>query len=246
MKKIIIVVLLCFSAVCINAAPNELLIGVENAEYPPFYFTKDGKLTGICTDLVNEAASMLGMKTVYNDYPWKRMLNKAKFGEIDAVMPVFKTKERMVYLYYPESELTHEENVFFIKRGSGIKYKGDFRNLKPYEIGVVQGKSYGELFDRVNYFKKQTAVNGLIQMRQFKIGRFQVGIGNKDVVKNYASKQGILKNIIFLTPLVTKEPLYIGFSKIKGPKVAKRFSNAINKLKLTGKYQQILRKYNVE
>ena len=239
-------ILFSIITVCLNAEPNEILIGIEDADYPPFYFTENGTLKGICIDIVDEAASMLEMKTVYKSYPWKRMLYNAKFGEVDAVMPVFKTRERTEYLYYPDSDLIFEENVFFTKKGSGIKYGGEFQNLKPYKIGVVLGKSYGESFDSIKYFKKQIAINGLMQMNQFVVGRYQVGIGNTYVIKYFARKKGILDNIIFLKPSVTKSPLYVGFSKLKGPKIAQRFSVTIKKLKHTRNYQQILSKYDVK
>jgi len=72
---------------------GDLLIGT-GVGYPPYYFVKNNKSTGLCVEVINRTAHSLGMGVIYKHYPWKRMLYSGKVGLVDAVMPLFKTPER--------------------------------------------------------------------------------------------------------------------------------------------------------
>ena len=143
-----------------NLSAGELIIGTSTG-YPPYYFVENGKLAGVCVEVINQTAQLLGMQTVYKQYPWKRMLHSGKTGKVDAVMPLFKTPERELFLLFPEIEIAMEENSFFTRQDSGIHFSGTFKNIKPYPIGVVADYSYGREFDRAGYLKKITAKNDL-------------------------------------------------------------------------------------
>ena len=72
--------------------------------------------------------------------------------------------------------------------------------------------------------------------------RCQIGIGNLLVLKHFSRKMGLAIKI--LEPNVSRDPLFIGFTKIKdNQNLVKEFSGALNKLKLTEKYLDIVNKY---
>ena len=228
-----------------HAEPKEIVIGTSTG-YPPYYFKKDGKLVGVCIDIIDYIAKELGYKTSYRQFPWKRMLYNAKVGNVDAIMPLFKTKDRESFLYFPRFALALEENSFFTWKQSGINYSGNFRDLIPYKIGVVSNYSYGEAFDQVDYLIKEEAISERSLAKKFKLKRFEVGIGNRYVINFHARQLKFSKSIVFLEPSVTKDPLYIGFSKVKDHlKLMEKFNQAIEKLKLTEQYGKILKNYNI-
>ncbi len=150
---------ICMSSIA-NADQKELVIGKPDTDYPPFHWTDEsGNVTGICPDIISEAAELIGVyKITYEKYPWKRMLENAENGDVDAVMPLFNTPERSKYLFFPEEELSYEVNVFFTLQDSDIKYSGDFQELALYRIGSLRGYSYGSLFDNAD-FKREYATN---------------------------------------------------------------------------------------
>lgn len=49
----------------------------------------------------------------FTGYPWKRMLQYGKEGEVDAVMPLFQTLEQEQFLLFPKTALIDEDNRFF-------------------------------------------------------------------------------------------------------------------------------------
>ena len=250
MKKsaILAALLLTLLGVCrkpVNLYAGELLIGTSTG-YPPYYFVENGKLAGVCVEVINQTAQLLGMKTVYKQYPWKRMLHSGKTGQVDAVMPLFKTPERERFLFFPDIEIAMEENGFFTRQDAGILYSGSFKDLKPYPIGVVAGYSYGKEFDATGYLKKIVTKNDLNLMQMFKFKRFNIGLGNRHVVSYFAKKAGGIEGLVFLKPPITRDPLYIAFSKIKDHEaLATSFSITLRDFRETKAYSNILVKYGI-
>ncbi len=242
---VLLVVLLGICHPPANLLAGELVVGTSTG-YPPYYFVKNGELKGICVAVINRAAHLLGKQVVYKQYPWKRMLQYGKTGQVDAVMPLFKTTAREQFLIYPDMEIALEENSFFTRKDSGIKYTGALRDLVRHPIGVVTDYSYGEAFDSADYLEKIVTKNDLNLLYMFKFQRFAIGLGNRQVVRYFARKTGGIDDLVFLEPPITKAPLHIAFSKAKGhAQLAAAFSKALRKFKATRAYQEILEAYGV-
>jgi len=85
--------------------------------------------------------------------PWKRVLYKAKYGEIDGVMLLSKDAERKQYLLYSDVLIVDNDLIWYAperfkpKWGKNFEWK-TFVDLKPYTIGTVLGNSYGEAFQK--------------------------------------------------------------------------------------------------
>ena len=77
--------------------------------------------------------------------------------------------------------------------------------------------------------------------------RFPVGIGNRFVVAHNASLFGVPDDIAYLHPPVSREPLYMGFTK-KGEKeyLTGRFSQMLVQFKKSERYLKIIQKYGLE
>lgn len=240
LRIIIFCLVLCFGPTFSWGTGKEITVGVSTG-YPPYYYEHNGELVGVCIDLVNNVAQTLDLKITYKQYPWKRLLYNAQNGHIDAVMPLFRTAERDTFLYMENLDLVDEENSLFTWKNNKIKFDGSFENIQSYKIGVVTGYSYGEKFDRYVNFNKVVTQNDKHLVEMFKHKRFDVGIGSQDVVMFNAKKENIADQIKFLEPHITKDPLYIGFSRVKGLEdLSRQFSAALNRLKSTKEYQVIL------
>ncbi len=231
--------------IAVHGAENVITIGVSTG-YPPYYYMQDGQLVGICIDLADRVADSLGLRISYRHYPWKRLLLNAQRGTVDAIMPLFRTKEREAYLYFEGLALVAEENRFFTWKQAPIVYDGAFEPLQPFTIGVVAGYSYGRRFDAFTGLTTVTTKNDHHLVKMFKHKRFDIGIGNKDVVMFNARQEQIADRIQFLDPAVTKSSLYIGFSEAAAAeRLAERFAVALDQLKATPAYRSILEKYGL-
>jgi len=61
-----------------------LIVGT-NAEFPPFEFIQDGKLTGFDIDLVEEIAKRLGKDIEIKDMPFTSLLTQLQLGTLDVL-----------------------------------------------------------------------------------------------------------------------------------------------------------------
>ncbi len=247
MRKFIHVAFLLFFLFTLytSAWAAELVIGISSG-YPPYYYEKEGKLTGICVDQVNAVAKKMGLEVTYKVFPWKRLLFNAKKGNVDAIMPLFRTREREEYLYFDGLSLTYETNHFFTSTDALISYDGDFEDIRTYRIGVVSNYSYGNSFDNYEFSKKVVSQDDKHLVEMFMHNRFDIGVGNKYVIQFFAQKADVVDTIKFLGPHITKEMLYIGFSKIRNnAELSRKFSKTLYDFRATVEYQKLKEKYRI-
>ena len=245
MKKYLLLLLLFlllpFSS---YAEDNNLHIGISTG-YPPYYFFDDDqKAVGICIEVINHIAGQLNISVQFTSYPWKRMMYNGQEGYVDAIMPLFKTSERELFLLFPETEIIMEDNSFFTLNSNPLTYSGNLNDIIDHRIGVVESYSYGEAFDKKNIQHKTIAESGdqLIQLVLNK--RVEMGIGNTMVVTYLADKRGAADKIKFLSPPVTESPLYIGFSKKKvSADFVTQFNTSLQDFKSTKAYAELIDKY---
>ncbi len=245
MKKTVSICTLLLVCTCnflSSSIPKEIVVAYHK-NFPPYSYEENDKHKGIFPEIVIEAAKVMGIKVKLIKLPWKRMLHAARIGEVDAIMPLFKTKERMELLDYPTNGIAIRDSFFFTDKDCKINYTGDLNELKDYVIGIVEDYSHGEEFDNDNYLQKDKSSSDEALVEKFAKGRFQVGLSSKKVVKFYARKFEILDKIRFLEPHTIIDILHVGFSRKKNysKELARQFSDAIEKLGKEGKHQKILR-----
>lgn len=230
-----------------------IIDGGNNIGYPPYYYYENnsGKSPqGIVPDIIREAAKEINIHLNWESLPWNRALNQIKSGKADAMFPIMKTKIRESFLYFPKTELSYEENSFFVHKNSHINYSGNLQELSQYQIGGIETYSYGEKFDtakETGVIKLEKVFNDEQLMRMFINNRFEIGVGNKSVLLWHFKKNHPSHDVKFLLPIISRDPLFIAFSKkTKGIKViVDKFSNALTKMKTDGRLSAIHLKYGV-
>lgn len=228
-----------------HAVATELIVGVSTG-YPPYYYERNGKLTGICIDTVDAVAKSLNVRVTYKVFPWKRLLIAAKNGDVDAIMPLFRTPAREEFLYFTGLELAYETNAFFVKKGFQISYNGNFDSIAPHRIGVITEYSYGSSFDKYQHFEKVFTENEKHLITMFNHGRFDVGVGNTFVVQFYTQEADLNNSIEFLEPPITRELLYLGFSRVRqDDKLAASFATSLRSYRKTEQYRQTMALYGL-
>ncbi len=239
------VLCICLLAFHTAVLAQSLVVGISTG-YPPYYYEEDGSYTGFCIEAINAVAEQLDIKVQYSAYPWKRMILSAQKGEVDAVMPLFKTDEREKYLIFDGLELAPETNNFFVSKESKISFNDSLDDLTSYRIGVVEGYSYGSRFDDFVFPKKEITKDDKHLLEMFTHSRFDIGVGNRFVVLHYAKLAQIDHTIRFLEPSITKETLYLGFvRKHSNEHFAQEFAEALSSFKESEAYRQLIDKYGI-
>jgi polar amino acid transport system substrate-binding protein len=247
-RQVFLIFLFCtflFQSAPLSAEPKEILIATSTG-YPPFYYF-DKKIKGACPDIIESVFQKMGYQVKFMQYPWKRMLFVGKSGVVHAIMPLFKTEERKTFLHFHQNALAFEENRLFAIKPAPLKAFQSLMDLIPFNIGVVKDYSYGSTFDQADYLNKTEAKSETQLIKLIIKKRIEFGIGSKPVILHYAQESGVkVEQMQFLSPEITKDALYLGFSKAKGTeKLSLKFSETLAQFKQTSAYDQILQKYNL-
>ncbi len=193
----------------INLTPEEQAFIRENPvirvhneiDWPPFNFFEDGRPQGFSIDYMNILASMIGIKVKYVTGPtWNEFLGEMKSGDLDVMLNIVKTPERLKYLLYtkpyaynPNSILSRDvapysslEQLFgkTVALPKGFFYeeilKRDFPRIKLYLVknvaesmkAVVFGKADAALGELAvfNYLMERDMLTGLTLSGEVKLG----------------------------------------------------------------------------
>jgi polar amino acid transport system substrate-binding protein len=87
-------------------AGQKITICSDNNFWYPFTFSKDNQAAGLHIDIIAAALKNLGFEATFTPVPWKRCLDDAKAGSVDAIATASYKDERAVFLNYPEGAAT--------------------------------------------------------------------------------------------------------------------------------------------
>jgi len=137
-KLIYAVLLLC----CISTMPNAIgavpsTIDIVTEEFPPYNFTKDGKITGYSTEVVQAVLKEIGINGNIAMQPWARALDSAQGAENVLIYSISRSEQREK-LFKWVGQINESKNRFYALKGSPIKI-GTLEEAMRYKTGTVNG-----------------------------------------------------------------------------------------------------------
>lgn len=221
---------------------------VRGQDFPPYHFFDETDTeSGFLIEIILSVSATMNMEVTFKQYPWSRCLEAVKKGRADAMMNLFKTKERLEFMYFSDNILAYEVNRFFKLKTVAVDYSGDLTALTSLKMGGIRNYSYGPEFDAMTFpriFRLETEedlIKSLINKR------CDIIVGNETVIHLLKNRMGLDDVIESISPQVSKAPLYLGFSKVKKHKgLSEKFSSVLNQFKQTKPYTDILKKYGLQ
>ena len=240
-----LIFLIFISIMCSTAFAKSPITILRGQDFPPYHFLeKSGEPTGFIIEIIQAVADEINIEIQFEQYPWSRCLRMMEAGKADAMMNLFMTEKRKKFLYFSNNILVYEINQFFKRKQTLIQFHGDLSTLLDSRIGAIRNYSYGSDFDSLdfkNVFRLETETT-LIKALLNK--RCDLIIGNDVVIRMLINKMGVGNTVEPVFPIVSKEPLYIGFSKILGhKKLSENFSEALHRFRNNSAYENLLKRY---
>ena len=243
-KYICFLFLLLFTT---NLMAKEYKITISN--WPPYeHITKNQEEKGINIKIVRAVAKSLNWKVKFYNRPFSRCLLEVENGQMDAIMSIYKTPERENFLYFPTEHTNFDMAILFTSKDSNLKYDGNLKSLAGLNIAFERNNSYGEEFDNADYIIKEEIPNCRTLVSVIANKRYPVGIHSHYPLIALAKELNSLDKIKTLSPPISKDKLYIAFTKAKGPsyeKLAQDFSEALKNFKTTPEYKEIMQDYEL-
>ena len=112
--------------------------------WPP-YVDQLADQQGGLTEIVKQAFNRVGVTISIDFRPWTRVADEVDRHQRASFGWIWTSKRAQKWLF--SDEILKGTAVFVIRKDQPFSWQV-FDDLKPYRIGVTQGYSYGEMFDR--------------------------------------------------------------------------------------------------
>ncbi len=113
MKKIFIIFLFCFTAVCQANAEEEIIMGSD--EFYPYVGTPEHR--GYVLEVADKVFAKKGIKIVYKQTPWPRVVKYVREGKMAAAVAMLK-KDAPDFILHDEPLGTFTFSFFVLKDDS--------------------------------------------------------------------------------------------------------------------------------
>jgi len=247
-----IVVIILSACIFITLIPDNVLAEKQKfeeishvyiCEYPPFMFTKDGKATGVATEIVREIMKRLKVSYDIRSLPWKRAYSYLLEEPVMAVMCTRSTARENLFKW--AGPITTSRLVFFAKRGSKIEIKSLEDAKKVDRIGLVQGYSV-ENYLLQQGFTNIDNISASEKTNPIKLMKDRITLwATVDLVGIYNAKlQGVNPADMKVAYVIIKDQYkYIAFSKQVPDKIVQRWQDVLDEIKQDGTFEKILDKW---
>ena len=210
---------------------------------PPYFIAKTKR--GIEVDIIREALAVHGHTLKPYFVPPKRVLFDFKLGKVDAASKdhaedtsEIKAFRGDIYVYFHDAFISLEENDLRIVDPSDLSILRVMAfqtatNLYPKWLnGVKDGVNYSETSDQTN------------QLKKLHTGRTDILLGDQ-IIMRYLSKLIAQETKIKLKPVrITQFTKPWGYGPLfRSSKLRDQFNDGLRKLRLSGRYQEIIDSY---
>lgn len=234
----------------IQYVDEPLKIGYTN--FPPYEYKSDtGEAIGVGVDTLREALALLGYGQddyVFEEYPWARLMEKGRKGQLDMVIDAFYTENREEFFYYSKGKYAIYDYHFIVNEDSLVEYNGEKLSENIKKIGVVRGYKYGDeieaKIDSLMLERNETAssvdlLEGLLNNRYDMV--IEASLFSEYYLKTKSKKE----QVRYLEPSIGKKDAYILYPKVntKNDDLIKNLDRILEELRNDGIYQKIYRKY---
>jgi polar amino acid transport system substrate-binding protein len=212
LKNIVIFSMFFSISVCEAKVPVE--VKFASTEWCP-YTCSQMKNEGIVTDKIRKILAKYKVQSLVKFLPWKRAITSVMSGSYDALLTAVPSEApNLKYTTIP----TMEYSVCLNTAAKKFKEVQSLKDLKQFQIGVVDGYSYGEPFD--TYIEKNKGdKNRILRLSGVDVTARLIKLTKAGRISYFLSDKLVAKFIdkdVKETFCAKSEPFYIGFSpKVK-------------------------------
>ena len=186
-----------------SSPENAVLLAVENENYPmAFYNTKEEEFQGIAMEVLDQIASLTGLKFKVANAPetiWPTLLEDVEKGEISIISELLRSKRREGRFLWTQKPYC-VDNYALLSRADYPDV--DINQILYAKVGLITESAYAEIFydwfpdsmNTVSYVKHEDAFEALQN------GEIDLLMGTQNMLlnmTNYLERPGFKANIVF-------------------------------------------------
>ena len=221
-----------------DAEGVKTLIMATNAEFPPYEYYEGDTIVGIDVDIANAIAEDLGMKVKVEDMAFDSVVTAVQTGKADiGLAGLTVNEERLLNVDFTDT-YAKATQVIIVREDSTIATPDD---LNGKTIGVQLGTTGDIYADDIADAEIQRFPKGIDAVMALTQGKLDAVIIDREPAKVFVKEN---EGIKILDEEFTNEEYAIAIKK-GNDELLKQFNESLNKLKESGKLQEIIDKYIV-
>jgi len=163
------------------------VIQVHNEkDWPPFNYFEYGSAQGLSIDFMNLAAAKLGIMVDYVTGPsWSEFLEMVKRKELDVMLNIVKTEDRMKYLLYTEPYIKNPNVIVSLQASPFETIEALFGKTVAFPKGFFWEEVLAKSFPRI---KRLPVEDTLASLKAVSFGRADAALGEAAVIRTLINK----------------------------------------------------------
>lgn len=221
-----------------DAEGVKTLIMATNAEFPPYEYYEGNEIVGIDVDIANAIAKDLGMEVKVEDMAFDSVVTAVQTGKADiGLAGLTVNEERLLNVDFTDT-YAKATQVIIVSEDSTIATPED---LNGKTIGVQLGTTGDIYADDIEGATVDRYNKGADAVQALKTNKIDAVIIDSEPAKVFVKEN---EGIKILDEEFTNEEYAIAIKK-GNDDLLKQINDSLNKLKESGKLQEIIDKYIV-
>ncbi|MBT0882022.1 transporter substrate-binding domain-containing protein [Campylobacter sp. 2018MI13] len=234
MKKIFLALFMTLFAYA-----NEVVKVGISANYAPFDMMVDGKLSGFDVDLVNEISKVANLKIEFVNMSFDGLIPSLVAGKINMIASGMSISERRMKNCDFSNPYFFGKTMYLKRKGDIFTTKEDLKGVKTgVKLGTIQENTARKLGANVILHEDSAVVVMSLVNKQIDAVVFDSFVAKKFMAKNpeiesfYEENDGALG-------------FAFAFAKDKNKDLIDIINKALEEVKASGKYDELIKKYGL-
>lgn len=165
-------------------ARGQELVYAVGSLFARIYEPDGAQARGLAVDLLRRT---LGEPLRFGFLPYPRAQIEVEQGDADVLVGPYRTPEREPRFLFSQRPFYEDEMVFYARRGSELRWDGQFPRLAELDIGAVKGWAYGAGFEAMRPYMKRLSLvtevsRGLMMLKLQRLDLFATNERNTQPV----------------------------------------------------------------
>lgn len=242
-KKVFVSVLLVFTFFSFLVSADLKDIKFITEQYPPYNFENNEKLEGIAVDLLDLILQEMGGGKTIEDVqllPWARGYKMVQNEDNICLFSTTRTEEREE-LFKWAGPITETTIGLTAQKNKNIKIEKP-EDIKKYKTAVIRDDVAQSLLNQIGVKELDGNSKNEVIIKKLESGRVDLW-GYETKVAAFELKNAGVENEYEVVYTLKEGELYYAFSKSIDEDFLMKFQKALDKVKSSPKYSEILKKY---
>lgn len=208
---------------------------------------QEGEIVGLGPEIVRLIAQRLGHRVIFELYPWSRAQALVAQGKADILVGPYKTFERQQLMAFSKLPFYQDQMVFYVRKGTGTEWNGDYATLADKRIAIVNGWAYGAAFDRARPQLRLDIVNSVDSgLKMVAAQHAHMFASNRRNTEPVLGRLGLAGQLAMLPLVIDVQDGYFSFPKRPASDaLRKEFDSELQRLVESGELKRLGQRHEV-